>query len=76
MLTNDEQEVYDALTKSIELNGFAPSLREMEADVGFCFVSIRKHLISLEKKGFIRRIPKRTRAIAILRRPDNGAVAA
>jgi DNA-binding GntR family transcriptional regulator len=76
MLSDEEKKVYEALTRAIERDGFGPTLREIGADAGFSHEYVRAHLISLEKKGFIQRLPFRTRAIKILRRPDEAKAAA
>lgn len=73
MLTKYEEEVFESLTKFVERDGVAPALRELGDDVGIAHITARKVLIELEKKGLIQRIPRRARAIRILKRPDHGA---
>ena len=66
-LTKRQSEVLEFLKSYIEEHGYGPSLRDICA-----FLSIngpnnaRKHLDSLEKKGYIRREPRKSRAIEIL----------
>ena len=65
-LTKRQHEVLDFVKGYIDEHGFGPSLRDICA-----FFSIngpnnaRKHLDSLEKKGFIKREPRKSRAIEI-----------
>lgn len=66
-LTKRQSEVLGFLKGHIKEHGYGPSLRDICA-----FLSIngpnnaRKHLDSLEKKGFIKREPRKSRAIEIL----------
>jgi len=76
MLSDEERKVFDGLERAIQRNGYGPALRELGADVGFSHEHVRKQLLSLEQKGFVQRAPNRTRALKILRWPDEAQVAA
>ena len=59
------------VTGALEANhGISPSFREMIRDTGITALSsIRHDLTALEKRGLIRRIPNRARAIEVLHPP-------
>ena len=59
------------VTGALEANhGISPSFREMMRDTGISALSsIRHDLTALEKRGLIRRIPNRARAIEVLHPP-------
>ena len=69
-LTKRQSEVLNFVKEHIEDRGFAPSLRDI-----CLFLHIngpnnaRKHLDSLENKGYIKREPRKSRAIEILEPP-------
>ena len=66
-LTAKQRNILDFVKEFIENEGYPPSLRDICA-----FFSIkapknaRKHLIALEKKGFIKRSPGSARAIEVV----------
>ena len=66
-LSKKEQLVFDYLVKSINENGYAPSVRDIVASLGIKSTSsVHLYLHNLEEKGFIKRIPdKRTKRIEI-----------
>lgn len=65
-LTLRQVDIVVTLRNSAHLNGFMPSIRELCAITGKSRGTIMQHLHSLERKGIIRRHPKKARAIEIL----------
>ncbi|MGC5626819.1 transcriptional repressor LexA [Georgenia sp. Z1344] len=66
-LTVRQREVLDCLRTAVAERGYPPSLREIGIAVGLGSPSSVKHqLDTLERKGYIRRDPKRPRAIEIV----------
>ena len=69
--TPRQQALLRYVTGALEANhGISPSFREMMRDTGITALSsIRHDLTALEKRGLIRRIPNRARAIEVLHPP-------
>lgn len=76
MLSQLEFDVLSFLRDETRRIGFCPSVREIAAGVKVNFETTRQSLISLHHKGFVRRVPDRPRAIAVLRMPEEATVAA
>ena len=69
LLTKKQKSIYDYLKEYIGKNGIAPSIKEICDHFGTTSVStMHKQLMALEKKGYIRRIPKMGRAIELIER--------
>jgi repressor LexA len=59
--------VLDALTEYHREHGFMPTVRELADRLGMTSANgAKSHLDLLEKKGYVRRDPKKARAICIL----------
>lgn len=57
----------DIIRESIEANGYPPSVREMAAKAGLSSPSsVTYQLKALEKAGYLRRDPNRTRAMVVV----------
>ena len=69
--TPRQQALLRYVTGALEANhGISPSFREMMRDTGITALSsIRHDLTALEKRGLIRRIANRARAIEVLHPP-------
>lgn len=66
-LTRRQEEILNAIKKSVREKGYPPSVREIGAAVGLnSSATVHSHLNSLESKGMIRRDPTKPRAIEIL----------
>jgi repressor LexA len=66
-LTDRQKEILRVIEESVRTRGYAPSMREIGDTVGLTSPSSVKHqLLALESKGFIRRDPKRPRALELL----------
>lgn len=70
-LTRRQHDLLWALARSIQKNGYPPSIRELGAVAGLhSTATVYNHLHQLERKGYIRRSPHSPRAIEVLRLPD------
>lgn len=66
-LTDKQQMIYDFVKNEIKCNGYPPSVREICDAVGLNSTStVHAHLESLQRKGWIKRIPAKNRSIEIL----------
>lgn len=66
-LTARQQKILTAISAAIDENGYPPSMREIGDLVGLASLSSVTHQLSrLEEMGYIRRDPKRPRAIEVL----------
>ena len=62
-LTARQQEVLDFIRRQLELTGFSPSSREIQAHFGFqSQTAAMNHLRALERKGVIDRTPGKARS--------------
>lgn len=75
MINERERLVFDELARSIDRDGYSPTLRQIAERVGFSHEIVRQQLIGLEAIGLIKRAPGKTRAIKILRRPAEARAA-
>lgn len=66
-LTARQQKILTAISEEIETRGYPPSMREIGDIVGLASLSSVTHQLNrLEELGYIRRDPKRPRALEIL----------
>ena len=66
-ITSKQQQILDYIKEEIVKRGYPPAVREICDAVGLKSTSsVHAHLESLEKKGYIRRDPSKTRAIEII----------
>jgi len=74
-LTPRQRDLLWALARSIQRNGYPPSIRELGSVLGMrSTATVYNHLHQLERKGYIRRSPNSPRAIEVLQLPDPDAV--
>jgi len=72
-LTERQKEVLRYISSYIDENRFPPTFREIAKALDISSTKgVTDHLAVLEKKGFINRITNHSRAIRILRSPDEG----
>ncbi|CAL9914441.1 LexA repressor [Candidatus Liberibacter solanacearum] len=72
MLTLKQKELLDFIQEYFDATGLSPSFDEMKKALSIASKSgIYRLVLSLEDRGFIRRIPKRARALKIVKIPDN-----
>ncbi len=75
VLTARQRKVLEVIRDWVERFGYPPSVREIGDAVGLTSTSSVHHqLRTLEKKGYLRRDPNRTRAVDV-RPPDDGSSA-
>lgn len=73
-LTRKQAECIKFIGAYIEKNGCAPAIREIAEGIGVKSISsVHALLRRLEERGYIRRIPKRGRAIEVVE-PNEGAI--
>jgi repressor LexA len=66
-LTPRQRLVLETIRSAVETRGYPPSLREIGESVGLTSPSSVAHqLLSLERKGYLRRDPNRPRAIEVI----------
>lgn len=62
-LTDRQQRIMEAIRSSMQRLGYPPSMRELGAAAGLTSTSsVRHQLMTLERKGYVRRDPNRPRA--------------
>ena len=66
-LSKPQTEILDFLRGYISENGFSPSIRDIVGGTSLRSTQhVRYHLLSLETKGLISRVPNRARTIQIV----------
>jgi repressor LexA len=65
-LTSRQQEILDFIQGFIAKEGYPPSLREIGDHFGVKAPSVLDHLRALERKGYLRRKPSRSRSLEML----------
>jgi repressor LexA len=64
-----QREIYDYLCRFVEARGHAPTIAEIRAEFGLSSpATVHQALSTLEREGFIRRIPNVSRGIEIVRK--------
>jgi repressor LexA len=65
-LTKKQDRIFGFVRKHVQDIGYPPTVREIGMAFGISEKGAHDHLNAIEKKGYIRRIPKKPRAIEIL----------
>ena len=65
-LTKKQDRIFEFVRKHLQDIGYPPTVREIGAAFNISEKGAHDHLNALEKKGYIRRTPKKPRAIEIL----------
>ena len=76
-LTSRQQRLLQIIESSLTTRGYVPTLQEMAQAMGIASLhGVKRHLLALERKGYIRRFPGRRRAIEIMQHllPVEGSV--
>src|SRR6201987_1000340 len=69
-LTKRQKEVLDYLVVFVNKHGYSPSFEEIAKSLRLTsLATVHKHITTLEKKGFIRRVYNQARSIEILKLP-------
>lgn len=72
MLTQKQKNLLLLIDRRMKENGVPPSYDEMKDAVGLASKSgIHRLIMSLEERGFIRRIPNRARALEVVKLPSD-----
>ncbi len=70
MLTRKQRDLLDVIYEVISRDGISPSFEEMKKASGLSSKSgVHRHLVALEERGFIKRLPNRARAIEVIKAP-------
>ena len=64
-LTQRQRQVLDFIGKHIGEHGYPPTMREIGGHFGFVWPAAKGHLSALERKGFIRLNPLKSRGIEV-----------
>jgi len=80
-LSHIQRKMYDSIVRAIQINGMPPTIRELLRGLGFSSnAPVDYHLNELERKGWITRIPGKSRGIQLIKRaigiPIRGVIAA
>ena len=67
-LTDRQQQILDFLKAYAERHGYPPTFREIGEHFRFGWAASRTHLKAIEKKGFLKIVPSRSRGIEVLDR--------
>lgn len=71
MLTKRQRELLIFMQDYIRKHGVVPSYQEIKTALGLeSSSSITRLVVGLDKRGYIRRLPRQARAIEIVRTPD------
>ncbi len=73
MLTKRQKIVFDYLVEFLQEKGYPPTLSEIAAKLGLSRVGAMKHLVALERKGYIRR-SRRARDIELIGLPRSRSI--
>lgn len=74
-LTERQRQILRAIHEMQRVSGYPPTVREIGQTVGLSSsCTVQKHLNALERKGFIRRNPTRSRTIEILNFPETAPI--
>ncbi len=70
-LTKKQKEILDFITQSIEVNGYAPSYREIAKafDLG-SVATVAEHIDTLVDKGFLKKNPNSARSLQLIKPED------
>jgi repressor LexA len=71
-LTGRQRAILESIRTALDKNGYPPSMREIGKEVGLISASSVQHqLRALEKKGYLRRDPRRPRAMELVATPPD-----
>ena len=65
-LTKKQDKIFEFVRKHVQDIGYPPTVREIGTNFRISEKGAHDHLNAIEKKGYIRRVPKKPRAIEIL----------
>ena len=65
-LTDRQAAVLTYIREFTEVQGYAPSVREIAVHFGNCVNAIQLHLVALQKKGAVERTPGVARSLRVV----------
>lgn len=77
VLTARQTRLLHIIEDSLAKRGYVPTLQEMAQAMGIASLhGVKRHLVALERKGYLRRFPGRRRAIEVVQRmvPLEGSI--
>jgi repressor LexA len=66
LLTKKQEKIFEFIREQLQNAGYPPTVREIGAAFGISEKGAHDHMNAIEKKGYIRRVPRKPRAIEIL----------
>lgn len=69
-ITVGQSRMLKTLSAAIDRNGFAPTMTELGEKLGITAASAHQLILQLERKGYVRRLPRKARSLSIIRRPS------
>ena len=69
-ITDGQSRALSELSAAIDRYGFAPTMSELGEKLGIMAASAHQLIIQLERKGYVRRLPRKARSLSIIRRPS------
>lgn len=66
LLTEQRRRILDTVRDFYRDHGFAPTVRELATETGLAVSSVQHQLVQLQRMGWIRRHPSRSRALVVL----------
>ncbi len=69
-LTTRQRVVLRTLQGFIAREGIAPTFQELGDELGMTAASVRQHVLAIERKGFLRRHPGKSRGLVLLPAKD------
>lgn len=66
-MTPRQRQCLDFIAAHILANGYAPTYEEIGAFMGVTYATARQFVLELECEGYLKRIPRKTRGIVVLR---------
>lgn len=70
-ITEGQAAALKSLIQAIDRDGIAPTMSELGDGLGISAASAHQLVVQLERKGFVRREPRKARSLRVVRRPDS-----
>ena len=69
-ITETQVAALEVLSHAIDRQGFAPTMSELGEQLGITAASAHQLVVQLERKGYVRRQPRKARSLRVVRRPS------
>ena len=69
-ITETQVAALEMLSHAIDRQGFAPTMSELGENLGITAASAHQLVVQLERKGYVRRQPRKARSLRVIRRPS------